>query len=85
MERKQEGERKAEEEEETNRRNSKARAKTDMAMTPSVAEEANALSADDNQACSNRRSGKNECGNDEGTRTGDGSAFQKRFLRHGDR
>ena len=38
-----------------------------------MAEEANALLAGNNEACSDRRSGKDECGNGEGTRTEDRS------------
>ena len=48
--------RKVEREEETRGRNSKARAKTDIAMIISVAEEVNAPSAGDNKVCSNGRS-----------------------------
>ena len=43
-------------EEEIERRNSEAGAKTDTAMTPRMAEEANTSSAGDNRACSNGRS-----------------------------
>ena len=39
-------------------------------MTISVAEEANALSAGNNEACSNERSRKNECSNSEGLEHG---------------
>ena len=42
-------------EEGTERRNSKAEAKTDMAMTPSVVEEATVFPAGDNGVCSDRR------------------------------
>ena len=41
-------------------------------MTISMAEEANALSAGDNRACSNGRGGKNKCGGGKGTRIRDG-------------
>jgi len=51
-------------------------------MTLSVAEEANASSAGNNRACSNRRSGKNECSDDEGIGAGD-RAPKKRPLRDG--
>jgi len=43
-------------EEETERRSSEARAKTNTAMTPRMAEEANTSSAGDNRACSDGRS-----------------------------
>ena len=43
-------------------------------MTISVAEEANVPSAGDNEACPDRGSGEDKCGDGEGTRTGDGSA-----------
>ena len=71
MEGKQERERKVKREEKTRRRSSEAGAKTDIAMTISVAEEANAPSAGDNRACSNGRCGKNKHGGSEGIRTGD--------------
>ena len=45
--------RKIEGKEETRGRNSKAGAKTDIAMIISVAKEVNAPSADDNKVCSN--------------------------------
>ena len=40
---------------------------TDIAMTLSVAENANTFSAGGNRACSNGRSKKNKCDNGEGT------------------
>jgi len=40
-----------------------------------MVEEANALSASDNEACSDGKSRENKCGNGEGTRTGDRSAL----------
>ena len=51
-------------------------------MTLSVAEKANASSAGNNRACSNRRSGKNECSDDEEIGAGD-KAPKKRPLRDG--
>jgi len=38
-----------------------------------VAEEANALSAGNNKACSNGKSGEDKCSDGEGTKTVDGS------------
>ena len=70
-------------EEGTERRNSKAEAKTDMAMTPSVVEEANTFSASDNKTCSNRRSKENKCGNSEKAGTVGGGGPQKRPLCYG--
>jgi len=55
-------------EEERRRRSIKAR-KTEPAMTFSVAEEATIASAGDNGACSDGRSGENECGSNEGIRS----------------
>jgi len=72
-----------EEEEGTERRSSEAEAKTDIATTPSVAEETNTSSAGDNRACSDGRSRKNECSNSEGTETESGGSLQKRPLCHG--
>ena len=57
MERRQEGGRKNERKEGSSRGSSKTGAKTKLAMTLSVAKEANA-SADDNGACSDGRSGE---------------------------
>ena len=51
-----------------------------MAIILSVAEETNASSADDNKACSNRRSREDKYSNGKRTGTEDGSAFQKRSL-----
>jgi len=59
----------------TRKRSSKTGTKTDIAMTPSVAEKANVFSAGGNKACSNGRSRTNECGNSEGIRTGDENAL----------
>ena len=56
MEGKQEGGREIVRKERTERRGSKAGAKTEPATTFSVAEEANIASAGDNRACSNGRS-----------------------------
>ena len=42
-------------------RSSKAGAKTELAMTISVAEEANTPSAGNNRACSDGRSGEDKC------------------------
>jgi len=56
------------------RRSSKTRAETDIAMTPSMAEKANAFSAGDNKACSDGGSRTNEHSNSERTRTRNGSA-----------
>ena len=44
-----------------------------MATTISVAEEANAPSADDNEACPDEGSGEDKCGDGKRTRTGGGS------------
>jgi len=84
LEGKQEGGRKAKEKKETNRRSPKAGAKTDMAIISSMVEEANVSSAGNNRACSGGRSGKNERGNDEETRTEDRDVFWKASLYHGD-
>jgi len=69
----------------TGKRSSKARAKTDIATTPSVAEEANTSLVGNNRAYSDGRSGKDECSNNEGTRTRDRDGLQKRPLCYGDR
>ena len=54
-------------------------------MTLSVAEEARSTSSvGNNRAHSNRRSGKNECSNNEGTGVRD-RASKKRFLYNGGR
>ena len=63
-----------EEQERTRRRSSKTGVETDIAMTPSVAEKANAFSAGDNKACSDRGNRMNKHGNSEEIRTGDRSA-----------
>ena len=54
-----------------------------MAMISSVAEETNASSSGTNKACSDGRSGEDECGNGKGTRTRNGDAFKKRPLCNG--
>ena len=56
---------------------------TDIAMTISVAEEANAFSPGANKACSDRGSRKDECGNGKRTRAEHRGAFQKRPLYYG--
>ena len=53
---------------------------TDMAMTLSVVEEANAFSAGNNRACSNGRSRKNKCSSGERIRTRNGGISKKRPL-----
>ena len=60
--------------ERTRRRSSKTGAETDIAMTPSVAEKANAFSAGNNKVCSDGGSRMNKHGNSEKTRIGDRSA-----------
>ena len=84
MERKQKRRRKDEREKGTRGRSSKARAKTKLAMTISMAEEANAPSAGDNRAGSDGGSQKDKCSSSMGTRAGDGSS-QKRPLCNGGR
>jgi len=74
-----------EEEKGTERRSSEVEAKTDIAMTSSVAKETNTFSAGNNRACSYGRSRKNECGNGEGIGIGGRSGPQKRLLCYGDR
>ena len=64
MVRKQEGRREDEEEE---GRSSQAGAKIEPATTLSVAEEATIASAGNNQACSDGRGRKDECGGGKGT------------------
>jgi len=71
LEGKQERGRKVKGEEKTRRRSSEAGAKADIAMTISMAKEANVPSAGDNRACSNGRCGKDKHGGSEGIRTGD--------------
>ena len=51
-------------------------AKTDIAMTISVAEEATTSLAGDNKACSDGRGRKNKCGSSEVVGIGDGSSSQ---------
>jgi len=60
LEGEQEGRGEAERKEGDERRSSKAGAKTDNAMTISMAEEANAFSAGNNRACSNGGSGEDK-------------------------
>ena len=74
-----------EEKKETDRRSSQAGAKTDITMTPSVTEEANAFSAGNNRACSNGRSEENEYSSGERTETRDGSTSKKGPLCYGGR
>jgi len=69
LEGEQERGRKTEGKEGTRRGSSKAGAKTDFAMTFSVAEEANAFSAGNNRVCSNRRGRKDECSGSKRVRT----------------
>jgi len=57
--------------EKTRRRSSKIGAETDIAIIPSMAEKANAFSADDNKTCSDGESRMNEYSDSEGTRTED--------------
>ena len=61
-------------EERIGRRSSKTGAKADIAMTISVAEEANTPSAGDNRACSNGRYEKDKCSSGERTETRDGGS-----------
>ena len=70
-------------EKETNGRSSKAGATTDIAMTLSVAEEANAFSVGDNRACSDKRSRENEYSSGERIRTRDGGFPKKESLYDG--
>ena len=74
MERKQKKRRKVEKEERIRGRSSETGAKTEFAITLSMAEEANAFSAGDNSACSDGRGGENKCSDSEGTKTEDGSS-----------
>ena len=83
LEEKQERKRKTEEKKGTNRESSYTGAVTDIAMTLSVAEEANASSAGNNRACSNRRGRINECSSSEGTGTRNRSASKKELLCNG--
>jgi len=70
-------------EEGTRRRSFEAGAKTNNAMTLSVTEEANAFSAGNNRACSNRRSRKNEYSSGKRVGTEDGGSSEKRPLYYG--
>jgi len=56
---------------------------TDIAITLSVAEEANAFSAGDNRACSNGRSKENKYSSGERIRTRNGGFSKKRPLYNG--
>ena len=76
---------KIEEKKGTKEGSSEAETVTDIAMTISVAEEANAFSAGVNKACSNGGSRKNKCSNGEGTGAGGRGASQKRHLCYGSR
>jgi len=67
LERKQKGEEEVERKERNGGRSSQVGAKTNIAMTPSVAEEAAALSASNNRACSDGRSGEDKCSSGEGS------------------
>ena len=68
---------------ETRRRSSEIGAMTVNAMTLSVVEKVTTFSAGDNRACSNRRSGENECGGVERARTRDGGSSKKGSLYYG--
>jgi len=69
----------------TKGKSSEAGTATDIAMTISVAEEANTFSAGANKACSDGRSRKDKCSDDEETRTEGKGASQKRPLCYGSR
>jgi len=71
----------------TGRGSSKTGAETDLATTISMAEEATASSAGNNQACSDGRSGKDECGGSKGTggRTECGGSSETGSLCNGSR
>ena len=69
----------------TRRRSSKIGAKTEFAMTLSVAKKTNAFSVGDNRACSDERGRENKCGGSEGTGIGDGSSSKKGPLCYGGR
>ena len=58
----------------TGRRSSKTGAKADIAMTISVAKEANTPSASDNRACSNEMYEKDKYGSSKRTEIGDGGS-----------
>ena len=64
----------------TSGRSSKTRAKTNIAMTISVAEEANVFLASNNRACSNGRSREDKCSSGKIVRTGCRDSSKKRFL-----
>ena len=70
-------------EERTRGRSSEIGAKTEFATILSIAKEANAFSAGDNRACSDRRGGENKCGGSEGI--GDGGSSKKGPLYYGGR
>ena len=58
---------------------------TDITITLSVAEEArNTFSAGDNRACSDGRSGKNKCGDDEGTGARDRAPKKRPLYNRGE-
>ena len=71
MEGEQEKRGKIEEEKGNRRRSSEAGAETNNAMTTSVAEEANAFSADNNRAFSDGRGGEDKCSSSAEIRNGD--------------
>ena len=64
------------------RRSSEVGAKTELAMTLSVAKKANA-SAGDNGACSDGRNRKDKCGSGEGCRTRDRGSSKTESLCYG--
>ena len=65
------------------RRSSEIGAKTDIAMTISVAEGTNTSSAGDNRVCSSRRGRNDECSSGKGVRTGNGGFSKKELLCYG--
>ena len=65
--------REIEEQKRTRRRSSKTGVETDIAITPSVVEKADAFSVSNNKAYSDRGSRTNKHGNSERTRTRDRS------------
>jgi len=85
LEGEQERRRTLEEEEGTRGRSSETGAKTEFAMTLSMAEEANVFSAGNNRACSDRRSRENEYSGSKGVRTENGSSNKKGSLCYGSR
>ena len=65
---------------EGNRRRSTETEEADIAITLSVAEETNASSADDNKACSNRRSREDECDSSKRFRVSNRNSSEKGSL-----